>query len=590
MCDLTLFLMTTTANPVSTTVPVIVTTISNLHPTDGLSADPKLISIPLVLLSLALLVVVVVIIAVCYRCRKCGKSKNLYSVESNVSALPSLSLASRKKTPIYEELPCTVYHADHPQLLRQYGIENGSNLSKIEVISCHSDEPLCSDVSGLSGVSGNVPGAHKMPMYSAEGSVLDSLQPPQPWAKSHSTFNSTHTQSTILGSNSYYEQQHHPHSCTHSELGFSDSNDHFVGRPRSASQGANSERPCPEEVLYPFYVGSYSCPDHPPPFSNSPLRSYTSAVSHASSNSSVHKTALSNSSTRHSSTEHKPSIKFISSNEIISVVDSLKHNRNCEIPGCLCQEFKDRYFELEALALSSNKQAKSHERRVRKSNAVVTSSSTESDSDTADSSGRRARMHLELGKDSDPQMYPHYHLSSKSYIRKSGKCESCECRRRSRSVSDLTPITEIREISTPKIGGPIVPGTPICHPKSLGIDCNASVTYEAPTKQKLLNSTVMTLLERPRPPLLRQKSISTDNIPVLCLNDCLAKLVTPSPSKSYSMSLATVLNTNDTAEPVLKTVQETFNCSESDDSNTSSRSESPPEPEASEIISVIISI
>lgn len=529
------------------------------------------------------------VLACCLR-QKYRRTKQYPVTENTLEATDALpSHVTRRRTPIYEELPCgpilgTEFDLDHPLLLRQCGIEHDTTLSKVDNNSYHgSNEPLCgsSDVSGLSGVSGNVPGAHKMPKYSAEGSFVSDthLVPPQPWAKknlSDSTFNTTHTQSTVLGSNSHLDPRR-TRTCSNSELRFSHSPVHRVDGRLSASQGyinSTSEPLCPEKLLYATDVGhpygGYYYPDGPHPFNNSPLHA---SMSHASSNSSVRKQDISSASSRRSSTQHNQ--QPISFEVLLTVVDLLQHNKNCEVPGCCCQQVK----QMEAVT----KRAKSHERKMRKSSAAITSSSTESDSDSPDNNNKKKKLHLELGTGLDQQLYPHYHLSSKSHIRRTQQSQQSGSRNkhghnRSRSMTDLTPITETGETPTPTVGGPILPGTPICPPKSLGIDGNINVSYKAPTRQELLHSTARTSLAKPRPPLLRQKSISTDNIPVLCLNDCLAKLATPSPSKPYSLSLQ--LNKNNPGGHVLKTVRETSNSSETDGSNTSSRSRSPPMPEA----------
>ena len=487
--------------------------------------------------AMVVMVLVILVSAMCYVGKKCGEDKK--TIEITTNPLPPASHVIRKKNPIYEELPCTIFDADHPQLLRQCAVVCDPVLSKVENNS-GSDEPVCSELSGLSGVSGNIPGAHHMPKYGTEGSViLDRLQPPQPWNKksaSHSTFSTTQTISTGLQSNGYSDM-HHTRSHSNSEHCNSGPFDNPVGRQRSSSQGhINQHLPYVEKV-YATEVGNlyshYSQKDLPP-FNNSVVRSYFSNGSNPSIKSSAENT-LSRGNFVGSNTQQS-----ISNDMILSVLNHLQHNKNCEIPNCVCQQ----------VASASRKHNTVHEHKVRKLNTMVSCSSTESDSDTPENNnGKKAKMRLELGKgkNSDPQLYPHYHLSAKSHIRNS-QCESCKEHRRSRSVSDLTPITEMGETATPLVGGPIVPGTPICPPNSLGFAGNVGGAYKAPTKQELLTLNELYTLAKPRPPLLREQSISVDNIPVLCLNDCLAKLMTPSPSKSRSLCLTNVRNKNDSKE------------------------------------------
>ena len=214
----------------------------------------------------------------------------------------------------------------------------------------------------------------------------------------------------------------------------------------------------------------------------------------------------------------------------------------------------------------------------KKASSVLTSSSTESESDTPDHKTKKRSMHLELKKEPEEALYPHNHLTTKSHaIRSKSRKSSSSKKRRSRSLADLTPITEMRETPTPVVGGPVVAGTPIYPPKSLGENGQIDERLHIPTKLDLLQPTTKPLLTKPMPQLLKQKSISIDNVPALCLNDCVAKLTTPSPTK-HSIYLTNRVGPS-SGNSELKAVPEIGN-SESDGSNTSSRSRSPTEHEA----------
>ena len=93
---------------------------------------------------------------------------------------------------IYKELPESVliqgtdedYHHPlrhintegylHP-IRRQNGIVDDTSL---KVSNFYSESAGASDIAGLSGVSGNIPGAHRMPTYSQEQPPLQFQQPP----------------------------------------------------------------------------------------------------------------------------------------------------------------------------------------------------------------------------------------------------------------------------------------------------------------------------------------------------------------------------------------------------------------------------
>ena len=208
---------------------------------------------------------------------------------------------------------------------------------------------------------------------------------------------------------------------------------------------------------------------------------------------------------------------------LLTVMNCLMHNSNCEIIDCPCRQIQGRYRHLKAstvpLELKSPKSGS--KRRV--------SSTTSSDSDTM--TARRGKMRLDLNQN---RLHPHYHISTRSHVRRTSKTVEPPRHRRSRSLSDLTPITEApRETLTPQVGGAIKPGTPVLD--SCGFIAGTPVSKEellSPTKEELLSPAPLTPLSHPRPPLLKEISMSSDNLPVLCLNDCMLQLRTPSPLKS----------------------------------------------------------
>ena len=513
-----------------------------------------------------------------------------------------------KKVAIYEELPCGPIFGTEQYLMRQCGIKYDPTLSKHENGSYQgSDEPLCggSDVSGLSGVSGNIRGPYKMPSYNAEDSVVSDnlLQPPQPWNRnsvSNSTFNSTATQSTVLGSSSLSDVPHtsvrlcsseihyrhgtgplpeRRYSCTdHPPASFTD------GMQQDHCHSCSHQIPFNNTTIVPSVASSNSSIHKPISTASSKSNSVNNSPYHHSVNNSPYHHSANNSPYHHSSTNASPCHQTTSAcpchhssvtnhvpqesiAELASyLLNRVQHNRNCKLPGCFCKSLKD-LNNIEDIHV-----CKTHNIKRRKTSTTVTSSSTESESDTPDHKTKKKTMKLELKKEPEEDLYPHYHLSIRSHVIHSAQKRVNSKKRRSQSLTDLTPITEMRETPTPMVGGPVMAGTPVYPPKSLGSDGHVDEHYVAPTKQALLSpGPVAPLLSRPRPPLLRQTSISIDNIPVLCLNDCVAKLTTPSPT-NHSIYLMNKVGRNGSA---LKTVQETANNSESEGSNTSSRSRSP---------------
>ena len=199
------------------------------------------------------------------------------------------------------------------------------------------------------------------------------------------------------------------------------------------------------------------------------------------------------------------------------------------------------------------------------------------DSDYNSERDRRSRLRLRLLSDEyhkHPNLNSHYHLTTKSHLRRVNMQAPVD-HRRSKSLSDLTPLTELPETQTPAktpaVGGVIKPGTP-------AYDCPPALGEDNTEQRDEWNC------PKGHPALLREISISADNIPALCLNDC---PFTPSLLKEGRHPLAQSPNrlrrkggsfrrgSSRSARSNLKTVKEKTNSDDTDDSNTSSRADSP---------------
>ena len=270
----------------------------------------------------------------------------------------------------------------------------------------------------------------------------------------------------------------------------------------------------------------------------------------------------------------------------MSVELALMHNKHCRIPGCCCrsvreliesQGFRPAVYDSPEMRSITSSSSGSGSGSVRQQHGFSHQpSSTESDSDYGSGNDRRRRPpNLSLMSEEhnrNPNLHPHYHLTTKSYLRRVTSQVTTD-HRRSKSLSDLTPLTEVPETpaKTPAVGGSIVPNTPVyCCQGALGED-----TSEQNTNDGCICTN--------QPMLLREISISADNIPALCLNDC---PFTPSPLKEGRHLLAKSPNkarrrgsfrrgSLRSAKPKLNPVQEKTDSIETDNSSTSSRSDTP---------------
>ena len=562
-----LYIVTTTAT-VTTTDPTTTEIVSTVALTPMSSIREYLIPIVIFIGIGIVAIIIVPLIIIAYKKKT---SKKNYPVTTSTSE------SQPGNYRIYEELPESVlikgteedYHHPlrhiqanegylHP-LRRQNGIACDTDNPKVgnfyqgsSEVDHHSKSGGGSDLSGLSGVSGNVPGAHKMPTYSQDPSVVsgDFLQPPASWELRR------FTESSMLRTQSAIAPACHPadNSCRH----------------RSATEVCQHGQAHFQPNGFPPYTGvNYEAVNidsqlqyHPGPIPGfpgpSPAHSCGSCTSSASSYRKY-------SDSRHSSqlSQHN-----ITNSTLLHVMTCLMHNKDCEINGCPCKQLQHHWSHLEASSNVSLQQKKSPERRARRPKELPCSSSTESDSDVP---SKKACMRLKLNN----KLHPHYHLSSHSH--KIAAAGTVETHRRSRSMSDLTPITEIHEAFSPQVGGAIKPGTPIHCGKMLG-EGSTEDSYTGPTKEELLQQSAVTPHSKPSPPLLREISLSSDNLPVLCLNSCLLQVNSPSPNKRRGRSLGdSKLAKHVSSKPVLQSVHEVNNSLETDGSNTSSRSDSPAE-------------
>lgn len=282
---------------------------------------------------------------------------------------------------------------------------------------------------------------------------------------------------------------------------------------------------------------------------------------------------------------HHPQPHYISRNDLLTVELALMHNRNCQIPGCCCYKVREimenrgyrpaPYDSPEMGSISSSGTSGSCSSRGPRVHHHQ--SSTDSDSDYCSGNDRRSRPpNLKLLREDhnrNPNLHPHYHLTTKSYLRRVGTQHTVD-HRRSKSLSDLTPVAEMPETvtpaKTPVVGGSIRQDTPV-------YDCKPTLSEDV-TEQTARDDCTY---HPGHPALLREISISADNIPALCLNDC---PFTPSPLKEGREQLG--LNPNRSrrrgnsfkrgslrnTQSKLGTVKEKTSSVEMDDSNTSSHS------------------
>lgn len=508
-----------------------------------------------------------------------------------------------------------------------------SDQNHIYNISQNSGVSGVSSYSGLSGVSQNH-GHHEMPHYKEpslvyqEGTGVHLGVPPGAvgggngvlYTDFHS-MGSRKTSDTSVSRHSgqslnqqqlpqlYPSSAHHgscnvlpSHQCQHSVGPNSTSLPHmqYVGNvtPPNLSVGHHLQQPLdPLSSLPVLSNGACTYSVYPPLATSQPVMTegaYSGNPNH-SQRSSGHQSPAS--SIQHQSPHlqphsyvipaaHHPQPHYISRNDLLTVELALMHNRHCQIPGCCCYKVREimesrgyrpaPYDSPEMGSISSSGTSGSGSSRGPRVNHRQ-QSSTDSDSDYGSGSDRRSRPpNLKLLRDDinrNPNLHPHYHLTTKSYLRRVSSQHAVD-HRRSKSLSDLTPVTEMPETQTPAktpaVGGSIKQDTPV-------YDCKPTLGEDV-TKQTARDDYSC---HPGHPALLREISISADNIPALCLNDC---PFTPSPLKEGREQLS--LNPNRTrrrgtsfkrgslrnVQSKLGTVNEKTSSVETDDSNTSSHS------------------
>ena len=260
--------------------------------------------------------------------------------------------------------------------------------------------------------------------------------------------------------------------------------------------------------------------------------------------------------------------KKVTDETIEKVLDSLMHNRNCAIPNCICFSARQLY------------KSKVASKRKPASTVQYQSSSSSSDSDSA--LGKRSRLFLPLSSQDPPALHPHFHPSSKTRVRSSVTRHKLT-RKRSKSL-DLTPVPEVSPTKAPKVGGCLVAGTPVCGAPPTIEDAIAEEERLSPVKgtlgQNIFSAAPAHRYSPSMPDCLdsnldRLTSLSADNLPTLCLNDC--PLVNTPKEEIKALSQAPVSHTSSAAgKPALSTINERNKEADTDGSNTSSRSDSPP--------------
>ena len=192
------------------------------------------------------------------------------------------------------------------------------------------------------------------------------------------------------------------------------------------------------------------------------------------------------------------------SEEIVKMVmDSLMHNRNCRIPNCPCYTVRKRY---------------SHFFAPKQNTEPLTG--TQSDPMT----DRRLKLHLPLTSDAydaddEYMLHPHYHLSHQTRPKRVHPKVKAQ-RRRSKSL-DLTPVLEVPDspTKTPVVGGTLLAETPVITNYTCTLGDGIPSHYDPNGEDCHIDGSCR---------LLRDISISADNLPTLCLNDC---PFTPSPMR-----------------------------------------------------------
>ena len=412
-----------------------------------------------------------------------------------------------------------------------------------------------SSYSGMSGVSQNN-GPHRMPnfkepsvIYQESGGVHFSLPPGSGGGVHFTDHPSQRTSDTSIPSNpgsvhSSHSHQYHPynpsaihssHNIIHHQYQHQHQHQNAGGPETSSLPGL--QYPTPSHVAINLVGEQSSLPQLAASQTVFMDRTYSDHSNH--SNKSSGRLTMQGQYVQHQSPPHlqahpygQPPLQshFITKNDLMNVKLALLHNKHCQIPSCCCHKVREL---IESQDFRPNYSSGSNRRR-RPPNLSLMSEE----------------------HNRNPNLHPHYHLTTKSHLRRVSKLATTDHRRaRAKSLTDLTPLTEVPETptKTPAVGGSIVPTTPVYVPRK-GI---TEQTTEDDTKLHLL----------------REISISADNIPALCWNDC---PLTPSPVEesrhllAKDPSKARKRRSLRSTKPKLKCIRETTSSIESDDSRTSS--------------------
>ena len=191
---------------------------------------------------------------------------------------------------------------------------------------------------------------------------------------------------------------------------------------------------------------------------------------------------------------------------LLEAVGCLMHQENCRIPRCPCREVKKRFAHIIP-------QTKLH---IQQEAERVTEDVQSGRFDPMD----RQQMRLSLSSQNfSPDIHAHYHMTSRSHIRQSGSGMNrfkFIQRRRSKSM-DLTPVMEQPGESCATTPGVVVPDS------ARGLLCGPAFSPAVtPAGETLRVLSPTTPSAGPLVPtvLLREISLSANNLPALCLNDC----------------------------------------------------------------------
>ena len=218
---------------------------------------------------------------------------------------------------------------------------------------------------------------------------------------------------------------------------------------------------------------------------------------------------------------------------LLIAISCLMHQENCQVHKCPCKQVKKRFHNiLPQTRLHMQKEADKVVEDARSGNF--------------DPSDRRQQMRISLSSQNfSKDIHAHYHLTSRSHIRPSDGRQRILQRRRSRSV-DLTPVVEQPE-SCATTPGVVIPDG------ARGLLCGpvfSPAVTPAGEKFKVLSPTVPAMNTVIPPVLLREISMSADNLPSLCLNDSPPKI--PAKQKNFALEqlkhLVPVANSNKRAQ------------------------------------------